>query len=345
MQPDGPAPLNDVSVNGSDAAGAAADVGWRVRAVINQHSGTGAQIEAMEPALRAVAEIRGWDVSMSVVPAADLDRTLKEIVAQKPDVLIIGGGDGSIRAALARVMDTQTVLGIIPMGTMNFVAKDLHIPVTTGEAIASLATAVVREVDVGEVNGSHFFHSSAIGIVPTLAEKREEIREANGFRARLRGLAEAVRTAAQAQPVSLVLEHDGERENERTFSLIVANNPLSSDPLTPYRRHVVDGGELSAYIARHEGRWGIARLLLTFGSGWWFWDRSITEIKASSLRVKARRRRIAVSNDGEVEMLNLPLWYKVHPRAVRVLAPPHQPPPPPPPPEPLLPHAAEKPPD
>lgn len=294
----------------------------------NAGGGAGASglADAIVEALDAACAARGWSVKTEVSPAADLDAALGAAMDAKPDALVVGGGDGTIRAALGRVLETQTALGIIPMGTMNFVAKDLGIPLGPLDAAASLGTAVVRELDVGEVNGRRFFHSSAIGIVPTLAEKRERIRHASSVRERVSSVWEALRTAAGARPVSIVLEHDGGKVRERTFSLIVSNNPLSSDPLTPYRRHVLDGGELSAYIARHRGRLGIARMLVTFGSGWWFWDGAIEEIRAATLRVDARKKRISVSNDGEVEVLHLPLRYKVLTRAVRVLAPPMAPP-------------------
>ncbi len=294
----------------------------RVRAIMNRNSGTAGEAETLTPHIQEVLAGRSWSVQTEVVPGADLDAAIRAALEHRPDVLLIGGGDGTIRTAISRVLGTKTALGIIPMGTMNFVAKDLGIPTNPAEAIASLASAEVRAVDVGEVNGRHFFHSSAIGIVPTLTEKRERIRAASHWRERAGHMIDAIRTAGAARPLSLSLEHDGKRRANRTFSIIVANNALSSDPLTPYRRHVVDGGELSVYVASHSGRFGIARLLFTFGSGWWFWDSAISEIKTPRLRVHARRKRIAVSNDGELDVLSLPLRYSIHAKAIRVLAPP-----------------------
>lgn len=292
----------------------------RVRAVINQSSGTAD--DSVIALLDAAAHARGWTIQTCLVPGAQIKQAIDDAVRDEPHALIVGGGDGTIRTALTRVMGTRTALGIIPMGTMNFVAKDLGIPIPTIEAVAALETAVTREVDVGEVNGHLFFHSSAIGIVPTLAERREKIREASDWRERLKHLWGAIRTAATAQPLSLTLEHEGSQDHKRTYSVIIANNSLSSDPLTPYRRHVVDGGDLSVYIAHHTGRLGIARLLFTFGSGWWFWDRSIVEFKTRSLRIRSRRKRIVVSNDGELDTITLPLRYTIHSKAVHVLAPP-----------------------
>jgi diacylglycerol kinase family enzyme len=297
----------------------------RVRAVINQSSGT-ADDESVIGLLEAAAAARNWHIQTCLVPGPQIKQAIDEAVRDEPHALIVGGGDGTIRTALTRVMGTRTALGIIPMGTMNFVAKDLGIPIPTADAVAALVTAATRQVDVGEVNGHLFFHSSAIGIVPTLAERRERIRKAAHWRERLKHLWGAIRTAATAQPLSLTLEHGGSQEHKRTYSVIIANNPLSSDPLTPYRRHVLDGGDLSVYLAHHTGRLGIARLLFTFGSGWWFWDRSIVEFKSRSLRIRARRKRIVVSNDGELDTLSLPLRYTIHTRAVHVLAPPVPPP-------------------
>lgn len=295
--------------------------GWRVRAVVNANAGGSIDHGALVKTLESACRSRGWDVKAEVVEASALGEALDRAMAERPGALVVGGGDGSIRGALSRVLGTETALGVLPMGTMNFVAKDLGIPLNASEAASALATFVVRNVDVGVVNGSHFLHSSAIGIVPTLAEKREKIREASTRRERAARMWDAMRTAVRARPMSLVIEHKKKRKRERTMSLIVSNNPLSSDPLTPYRRHVIDGGELSAYLALHTGRLGIVRMLFTFGSGWWFWDRMIAEFRGKSFRVDARRKWMPVSNDGEVEVLALPLRYKVMPRAARVLAP------------------------
>jgi diacylglycerol kinase family enzyme len=70
--------------------------------------------------------------------------------------VILGGGDGTLNAALPGLLETGLQLGIIPLGTANDLARTLGIPANVGAAARIIAEGKLRRVDIGEVNGHPF---------------------------------------------------------------------------------------------------------------------------------------------------------------------------------------------
>ncbi len=72
--------------------------------------------------------------------------------------LIIGGGDGTLLTAAAEVMGTDVTLGLLPLGTQNFLARDMGFSSDYKEAAYQYANSRPRSVDVGMVNGHPFLY-------------------------------------------------------------------------------------------------------------------------------------------------------------------------------------------
>ena len=81
------------------------------------------------------------------------------------DLVIIGGGDGTLNAAVDALVETQLPLGILPLGTANDLARTLEIPNSLPEACKIIARGKIRRIDLGWVNGKHFFNVASLGPV------------------------------------------------------------------------------------------------------------------------------------------------------------------------------------
>jgi diacylglycerol kinase family enzyme len=88
--------------------------------------------------------------------------------------IVAGGGDGTISAIAAELVDTDKTLGVLPLGTLNHFAKDLNIPLDVKEAAQTIIAGHVVEVDVGEVNGQVFVNNSSLGLYPDIVRRREQ---------------------------------------------------------------------------------------------------------------------------------------------------------------------------
>src|SRR5665213_1862239 len=101
----------------------------------------------------------------------------KRAVGDGVTIVVAAGGDGTVNGVASVLLNTDAVLGVIPLGTLNHFAKDLGIPLGLEEAVANLVTGRTIKVDVGEVNGRPFLNNSSLGLYPSLVRQREETQK------------------------------------------------------------------------------------------------------------------------------------------------------------------------
>src|SRR2546429_1588348 len=111
----------------------------------------------------------------------------KKAADEGAELVIAAGGDGTIHAVAAGLIERETTLGIIPMGTMNNLAHSLGIPLPLEAAGAIIARGETRTIDVGIINGQTFLEVAGIGIEAVLFPVAEELKSA-GFLSVFRGV-------------------------------------------------------------------------------------------------------------------------------------------------------------
>jgi diacylglycerol kinase (ATP) len=134
-----------------------------VAVVINTASRTGAA------ALRLVeTELRRSGVEEVDVHRVDggtqLPGALAEAVGAEPDLVVVGGGDGTVGCAAAMLAHTRATLGVLPLGTANDFARTLEIPSALPAAVDTLLSGKVVDIDLGRVNGSVFLNVASLGL-------------------------------------------------------------------------------------------------------------------------------------------------------------------------------------
>ncbi|MBS44129.1 MAG: diacylglycerol kinase [Nocardioides sp.] len=116
---------------------------------------------------RAVLASRGSAVRVHVVgPGAreDLGTVLDRAVAQRPALLVVGGGDGTVAAAADRVAGTGVVLAVLPMGTANDLARTLELPTDPVVALRAGLAGRVVDVGLGRADGRAFLNVASTGL-------------------------------------------------------------------------------------------------------------------------------------------------------------------------------------
>jgi YegS/Rv2252/BmrU family lipid kinase len=84
-------------------------------------------------------------------------------------LVIVGGGDGTIRAVLPAVARRGVVLGILPLGTANNFARSVGVPMNLVGAVDAIADGKEVMVDLGLINGEFFANNISIGYSPAIA--------------------------------------------------------------------------------------------------------------------------------------------------------------------------------
>jgi len=278
------------------------------------------EVAAIQEAMaRAGAEAR-----VRMVDPEELPGLVREVWDgdQRPDAVLVAGGDGTVNCAASVAVGTDVVIGVLPLGTFNHFAKDLGVPEGLDEAVAALVSSEVRAVDVGEVNGRVFVNNSLLGFYPDLVTARDQAREHRGW-GKVRAVPVAATQVMRKFPLHrLALSGPGyDRPRTRAPFVFIGNGVYDNANFGVHERADLVDGVLGVSVARVVSRWGLVRTVvraLVSGSDR---ARDLDVVELPELTVRSHTKRMRVSLDGEVCWLDLPLQYRCRPKALNVLAP------------------------
>ncbi len=108
--------------------------------------------------LRTILDESGHEYRMEISRSLeDSNALVEEAASTGYDTLWMGGGDGTINVLLNQSILAHMTLGVVPMGTVNALARALAIPLDPEEACRFLLKAKVRPMNLGCVNGERLF--------------------------------------------------------------------------------------------------------------------------------------------------------------------------------------------
>ena len=122
---------------------------------------------------RACAALQGLPYKVDARAVQDprkLEATVRDVLSAKPDLLILGGGDGTVSGLVDLMVGHDVVLGVLPLGTANSFARTLGIPLNVEGAIEVIRAGHMRRIDLGMIDGDYFANCAALGISPQIAE-------------------------------------------------------------------------------------------------------------------------------------------------------------------------------
>jgi YegS/Rv2252/BmrU family lipid kinase len=308
--------LPDQTCAGERAAG-------RTIVIVNASSG----LQGSDPAthLREILRARGlsWEI-WQARDGAELSRLAAKAAASSAEIIAAAGGDGTVNAVAAPVAHTEKIFAVLPLGTLNHFAKDLNIPLDLGRAIDNIIASNVAAVDVGEVNGRMFLNNSSIGLYPAMVARRELERK-QGRPKWIAFIYAALRTLRQYVSFRVYVTADGARFSRRTPILFVGNNEYHIEGRSFGARSAIDRGRLSLYLLHHTGTWGLLKFSVRalFRRAWRVKD--FDALQAREIEVATKRKRMRIAYDGEVAQMEMPLRYRIRPRALKVLVPAREP--------------------
>lgn len=289
--------------------------------LINRGGGAAARDRDIAGKTGQALEAAGVAARIELIEGGHCELRARAIAERGDPLLIVGGGDGTVAAAAAALVGTDTVLGILPLGTLNHFARDLGIPPDLGAAAELIAARSERRVDVGEMNGRVFINNSAIGLYPLMVVDRDSQRKRLGRSKRLAMVVASLRTLARFGHQRLTLTVNDQEARVDTPLLFVGNNDYRLDLGAPGHRESLDDGQLCVLVMRKKTRRGLiaasVRALLKRSRS----DDMVRIDGVERLRVDSRRTRLAVSLDGEIVREAPPLDYRIRKRALRVIAP------------------------
>jgi YegS/Rv2252/BmrU family lipid kinase len=293
----------------------------QVAVIVNGGAGNGHDQEMVRS---LVDQFRAAGMDATVTLAKDGKEIIegaRKALASKAELVVGGGGDGTINAVASVLVGTGRQFGVLPLGTLNHFAKDLGMPLKLEEAVQAIANGRPRQVDVGEVNGRIFLNNSSLGLYPDIVRDREKQQRRLG-RGKWLAAAWASVAALRRYPfLSVRLMVEGKRLARRTPFVFIGNNQYMMEGFAIGERAQLSDGTLSLYVAQHPGRLGLLRLALRALMGRLAQERDFDVLLAPDFEVETLRPQVRVATDGEVTVMNSPLRYRVLPGALTVIAP------------------------
>lgn len=187
-----------------------------------------------------------------------LDRALLD----PGDLVVVAGGDGTVRATVARLAGRGVPLAIVPMGTANNIGGALGLVGDPAELLGGLAEPERKTYDLGWVRGpwgeDFFLEGAGWGLfAATMA-----VYDPEAGKSPFRALTSFVQAVSSFQPCPLRISLDGEELDEPVVLLLeVMNTPELGPRLRLAPEASPCDGWLDVVLIREDGRVGLTRYL------------------------------------------------------------------------------------
>jgi diacylglycerol kinase family enzyme len=280
----------------------------KVGAIINTSSG-GADSESKQKLFSLLSRAGILEPKVWSGEAKEMERFFAELTGEELDILIVLGGDGTIRTAAEACVEKGSYLIPLPGGTMNMLPRALYGDVSWEEALEKALTAPsVKVLSGGRIADKHFFIAAIMGSPVLWAEPRESVREGDIVDAIKKGSV-AFRQMFEAK-VQYFISEDTKGEAE-AMALIC---PLISEEMSDSEQ------ALEAAVIDVESAAEVIGLASTAAFGKWRDDRNVILTKTKRVDVQSRKD-IPAMLDGERVNLGRSAEIDFVSRAVTVIVP------------------------
>ena len=250
----------------------------------------------------------------------DNPQQLPELIRRyqnRVDLVIIGGGDGTLNAAADALVETQLPLGILPLGTANDLARTLEIPDSLPEACKIIAKGQVRRIDLGWVNGKHFFNVASMGLSVQITERltKETKRRWGIFAYAIT----ALQALWKARPFRAEIRIEGESIRVKTVQIAVGNGRYYGGGMAVAHDATIDDRRLDLYSLELKHWWQIIALLPAMRGGRHTAFPGVRALRGQKIQVYTNKPR-PINTDGEITT-HTPADFRVIPQALAVLVP------------------------
>lgn len=187
--------------------------------IINPKSGTD-RVKAMQDIIDARLDMAQFTYEIQYTQYAKHGTDLAKAAANNGAYGVVAiGGDGSVNDAAVGLIGTNTVLGIIPKGSGNGMARTMKIPLTPVDAVDVLNLGRTVRMDIGYVNDQPFISNAGVGF-DALVSKKFSMSERRGLRAYSWLVTKHL---WQYREWDYQLTIDGKALNQKAFMINIAN--------------------------------------------------------------------------------------------------------------------------
>lgn len=289
----------------------------------------GADLEQLRARLTGVQALQQrsvhWHVPGARADIVQLAASAVDSARRDGGLVVAAGGDGTINAVAAAAWARGVPMGVVPLGTFNYFAREQALSLEPAQAVQDILQALqsgqMRAVNVGLVNERLFLVNASLGLYPRLLDERERASTRFG-RTRLVAIAASIWSilrGGSARRWRIALRSDRQaplQQREHLAStLFVGNNPMQLERVgIAEARAVADGQHLAAVLLLPQASEAPARVVWNAVLGRLAQDDAVASLACTELVAEPagrRPRRLKVAFDGEREWMAPPIRFRL----------------------------------
>ena len=279
--------------------------------LINKHSRHGADNAT---ACHDLLVQRGFElIDADCKKGSDWNSVIREH-HQNIDLVIIGGGDGTVNCALDALAEMKLPLGIIPLGTANDLARTLQIPASIKTACDIIAKGQTRKIDLGRVNGKYFMNVSSMGLSVSITRALDKkTKKRWGVFAYF---VAAFKVLLNSRPFIATIRSDTEEVKVRTLQIAVGNGRYYGGGMLVAQDAAIDDDRLDLYSLEVDKWWQMIPMLIAMRRGEHDSLKRVRNLSSKHFVITSPKPH-SINTDGEITS-KTPAHYEVVAKALTI---------------------------
>lgn len=209
-----------------------------------------------------------------------LDQYIKDAKANK---VVAVGGDGTVSLVAKSVKATSMILGIVPAGSANGMAKELMIPAKLQDALQIIENGRQTGMDTILLNKEHLcLHLSDVGINAQLIKNFED----GDTRGKLGYFKVAWKTIVRRQVLEVTIKNGEKSFCHKAIMVVIANAGKYGTGAVINPKGEIDDGLFEIVVVKRLTVWGFLKIMLSLG----FDNKNIDIHQTRSVNILARHR-------------------------------------------------------
>ncbi len=270
----------------------------KTKLIANPAAGQGRAEKLLPPIIQ---RLKGMGYSVEIAYTSKEQngiRLAKEAVEQKYELIIAGGGDGTLNEVINGVVGSSAIIGVIPLGTVNVFCQETGIGLDSLSACDVIEKGEIRKIDLGLAGSRYFVLCAGVGFdAHVISELEPQFKRIMGA---LAYPISGIKSLFSWKPTKMFIQIDNQPLKRKGFLVVIGNISSYAGPgisVTPLAN--LDDGWLDVCIFKKRSILDIIRYTLgvIFRQHTEFED--IEYFKAKEIKIEAERP-VLVHTDCEV---------------------------------------------
>lgn len=299
----------------------------RAHLIKNEKSGDGQDLTLIQKFKIICEELNYTLIEYPINCPEDLDKQSRIAVEQALlnycDVVIVAGGDGTIRSVAQIAYGKNVRFAVVPSGTFNLFARTHNIPEDHLKAFRLALTGIPQPVRVGLINGQVFLNNASLGLYAKAIKDRESNTDRFGRYRIIVIISTIFSLFSKHRLLKVELRSEDKVDTVFTPMIFIGNNSLQLRNLALSVAHCMKANLLAIVMMKPVTKSEIFTIILRGLFRTLEDERNIETFCVDSLIISPRKPSHMVVLDGEIITMNSPLHIQSMPDSLNMVLPKH----------------------